>query len=52
VLLAITAGVGVSGVPAGAFAVIGVMNAAIAVVTAASCRALLLRFGPAERSDW
>jgi len=52
VLLALTAGVAIASWPLPSFAVIGVLNAAIATLTAWVLRALLLRFGPTERADW
>ena len=52
VLLALTAGVAIGSWPLASFAIIGLLNALIATVTAWVIRALLLRFGPAERADW
>lgn len=52
ILLALTAGVAISGVPFFSFLAIAILDAAIAVIAAAIMRALVLRFGPAERADW
>ena len=52
VLLALTAGVAIGSWPLTSFAIIGLLNALIATVTAWVIRALLLRFGPTERADW
>jgi rod shape-determining protein MreD len=52
VLLALTSGVGITRVPFDSFAVIGVMNAVIAMAAAWVARGLMLRYGPAERIDW
>jgi rod shape-determining protein MreD len=52
VLLAITSGASLQPLNAPAFAVIGLMNAGIAVAAAWLARGLALRFGRVERPGW
>jgi rod shape-determining protein MreD len=51
-LLALTTGIAIGSWPLPSFALIGLLNALIAILSAWLMRALLLRFGPAERADW
>jgi rod shape-determining protein MreD len=52
VLLALTSGASLVSVPVASLALRGVLNAVLAAAVALGVRALYLRFGPAERTDW
>jgi uncharacterized integral membrane protein len=48
----VTSGVGLVAVPVGLLVLRAVLNGVLAAAAAWGVRALYLRFGPAERTDW